>query len=114
MKIHSGTQDSLTKELSGRAYSYTYSSGMAVELILDETKAHWSIVGGQYKGDAGSNDYLARRVEDGCYFVQWYEPDVKSTVTLVINERTKQIFASVVSPDDLEFDVAEIHEFQTH
>ncbi|MEM8539355.1 MAG: MoaF N-terminal domain-containing protein [Pseudomonadota bacterium] len=113
MNIHPGNSDSLTKVLAGRAYKYTYSSGMAVELTLDENKANWAIVGGPNEGDAGLNDYLARQIEPDIYFIQWYEPDVKSTVTLVINERTKQVFASVVSPEDLEFDVAEVHEIST-
>ncbi len=113
MNIHPGNPDSLTKDLAGRAYKYTYTNGMSVELSLDENKANWAIVGGPNEGEAGSNDYLARRIEDGSYFVQWYEPDVKSTVTLVINERTKQILASVVSPEDLEFDIAEVHEIST-
>ncbi len=102
-------KNELTKALAGRTYEYTYTSGMSVRLNFTEDKANWEITAGPAKGMSESDDYLARIVDDGIYFVQWNEPEAKITVTVLINEQTKKVYGSVVSPGELEFDVADIH-----
>jgi hypothetical protein len=99
----------LTTTLAGRAYEYTYSSGMSVKLNFTENKANWTIVAGPNKGASDSNHYMARLVKDGVYFIQWNEPVAKITVTILIHEPKQAVYGSVVSPEGLEFDVAEIH-----
>jgi phenolic acid decarboxylase len=102
-------QNSVTKNLTGRGYEYTYTSGMSCKLSFTETKANWEIVAGPNKDTSDSNDYIARVVEEGVYFVQWNEPELKVSVTLLIHEPKKKVYGSVVWPDGSEFDVAEIH-----
>ena len=102
-------KNSLTYALAGKTYEYIYSSGMSVCLSFTKEKANWKILAGTAKGASGSNDYLARLVADDTYFIQWNEPEEKITVTLLINEKTKKIYGSAVYPEEVEFDVANIH-----
>ncbi len=108
MNMTNEVQNKLTDKLIGRTYEYIYSSGMSVHLNFSENKANWKITEGKDKGLSDSNDYVARIVEEGVFFVRWHEPILKITVTLLINEPTNKIYGSVVAPNELEFDVAEI------
>jgi len=99
----------MTKKLAGRSFEYTYTSGITGRVTFTEDQVHWEIVAGQGKGESGTDNYLARVVAIGIYFIQWNEPDSQVTVTLLINEQTGKVYGSVVTPNDLGFDEADIH-----
>lgn len=98
-----------TKELAGRTYEYTYSSGMKARLELTEDTANWEILEGKNKGEKGANKYLAREIAEGIYLTQWYEPAINTTITLVINELVGSISSSAVYDTETEFDTGIIH-----
>jgi hypothetical protein len=98
----------LTKILANRQYDDLYQWYICTPGFTED-KANWEITAGPARGMSGSDHYLARIVDNGVYFVQWNEPEAKITVTLLINEQTKKVYGSVVSPSELEFDVADIH-----
>ena len=70
-----------TKALAGRTYDYTYSCGMKVHLEIAE----------------------------GIYLVQWFEPEIKATSTLVINDIAGSISSREAYSCERAFDTAIIH-----
>lgn len=98
-----------TKSLSGRAFQYTYSSGMSAHIRFADDTVSWEITAGKNKGEKGENAYLAREIDDDIYLVQWYEPEINATVTLVINERAGSISSSEAYAEERVFDTAVIH-----
>ncbi len=99
-----------SKSIIGNSYIYTYTSGMKGQVSFTEKKANWEILEGPAKGFKGYDDYDIKEVDNGMYFVRWHEPKNGITVTVLINEQTKKVYGSVVSPEGLEFDDAEINE----
>jgi len=104
----------MTKELGGRSYEYTYTSGITGRVTFAEDEVNWEILAGQGLGESGTNKYKARFVAEGVYFIQWHEPDSNIAVTLLINEPSKKVFGSVVTPNELGFDEADIHRIDRH
>jgi len=99
-----------SKSIIDNTYVYTYTSGMKGKVSFTDKKANWEILEGPAKGFKGADNYEVKKVNEGVYFVRWHEPENKITVTVLINEQTKKVYGSVVSPNGLEFDEAEINE----
>lgn len=99
-----------SKSIVGNKYVYTYTSGMKGQVSFTESKANWEILEGPAKGFKGSDNYEVKEVDNGIYFVKWHEPENKITVTVLINEQSKKVYGSVVSPNNLEFDEAIMNE----
>ena len=96
--------------LNGKNFEYTYKgSGMHGEVTFDDKNANWVILAGENKGMSGSDPYKAMTVSAGIFFVMWHESTNNITVVLTINENSEAVFASVVSPEEVEFDVAEFN-----
>ncbi len=94
--------------LIGQRFEYTYKgSGMHGEVTFDNDNANWSILAGANKGMSGADPYRAATVSSGIYFVMWHEAANNITVVLTINENSGTVFATVVSPTEVEFDIAQ-------
>ena len=82
---------------------------MKVHLEIAEDTVTWDILDGPNKGESGTNDYLAREIAEGIHLVQWYEPEIKATITLVINDIAGSISSSEAYDGERAFDTAIIH-----
>ncbi|MEM6831000.1 MAG: MoaF N-terminal domain-containing protein [Bacteroidota bacterium] len=96
------------EDLVGNLYEYVYSSGMTVKLMFTAERANWEILEGEAKGMTGSDKYEVKVVDNNVYFVQWHEPENRTTITLLIDEQKKKVYGSGVYPDMLDFDEAVI------
>jgi len=98
-----------TKALAGKTFEYTYSSGMKARLEIGQDTLHWTILAGPNTGEEGTNDYLAREIAEGIHLIQWFEPPINATITLVINEVAGSISSSEAYEGERVFDTAVIH-----
>ena len=79
------------------------------EVVFDEINANWSILAGANKGMSGSDPYKALIVATDIYFIMWHESANNITVVLTINNSSGTVFATVVSPEEVEFDLADFN-----
>ena len=90
-------QDALTNELDGLVITYNYSGGNAYNLKFENGTISYRFLNGS-KPEAwwGPFSYKATKIENGTYFLSWYEEGYGDHVTLLLNMSEKTIWGSAL------------------
>ncbi len=86
-----------SKMLDGKSFQYAYEDGGKVLLTFYDGKLKYNWLEGIFKGVEESGlTYIARRVSESQYLVNWYDKGNNNFVTLLIDLHSLTLYSSAL------------------
>ncbi|KAK7456614.1 hypothetical protein CaCOL14_010517 [Colletotrichum acutatum] len=85
-----------SSKLAGQTFDHMFDMGLRIShQFHDSATLTWRILEGDQAGVTGDAEYRAYEVRAGIYFVDFYKPDYKEQVSLILDTTTGQAIACV-------------------
>jgi hypothetical protein len=91
----SGAADGgLTRELDGTTLSYQYEGGRRYDIRFDNATIAWQRLDLPGREPVEGVPYVARRIEEGVYLVNWHRPEHTEYITILFDFNRRLMYTS--------------------